>query len=58
MPGPAAPGSIRPNGAIVTDSGQRRWSALVEVKTGNNQTNTEQVLKYVVRRSARVSTGC
>ncbi len=40
-------GSVRPDGAIIAESGQRRWSALVEVKTGNNQTNTEQVLKYV-----------
>ena len=40
-------GTVRPDGAIIADSGQRRWSALVEVKTGNNQTNTDQVLKYV-----------
>ncbi|MCC5948230.1 MAG: hypothetical protein JJT89_07210 [Nitriliruptoraceae bacterium] len=40
-------GTVRPDGVIIADSGQRRWSALVEVKTGSNQTNTEQVLKYV-----------
>ena len=40
-------GAVRPDGAIIADSGQRRWSALVEVKTGGNQTSTEQVLKYV-----------
>ena len=40
-------GTVRPDGAIIADSGKRRWSVLVEVKTGTNQTNTEQVLKYV-----------
>ena len=40
-------GTVRPDGAIIADSGKRRWSALVEVKTGTDQTNTEQVLKYV-----------
>ncbi|MEX2374411.1 MAG: stress response protein [Dehalococcoidia bacterium] len=40
-------GVVRPDGAIVADSGNRRWCALVEVKTGDNQSRTEQVLAYV-----------
>jgi hypothetical protein len=40
-------GTVRPDGAIVVESGKQRWTALVEVKTGTNQTDEAQVLKYV-----------
>jgi hypothetical protein len=40
-------GTIRPDGVIVATSGQRVWRALVEVKTGRNQTNRDQVISYL-----------
>jgi hypothetical protein len=40
-------GTVRPDGAIVAETGKQRWSALVEVKTGDNQFRQEQVLAYV-----------
>lgn len=43
----ASGNTVRPDGVIVADSGHRRWVALVEVKTGTNQTNPEQVVKYL-----------
>jgi hypothetical protein len=40
-------GKVRPDGVIVAEHSGTRWAALIEVKTGNNQTNEEQVLSYV-----------
>lgn len=40
-------GHVRPDGAIIAETGNRRWCALVEVKTGDNQFRTEQILAYV-----------
>lgn len=40
-------GTVRPDGVIIADNKQRRWSALVEVKTGNNQIKSDQVVAYV-----------
>lgn len=40
-------GTVRPDGAIVAEAGKQRWCSLVEVKTGDNQFRTEQVLAYV-----------
>lgn len=40
-------GRVRPDGVIVATTGQRRWTCLVEVKTGNNPTNQDQVISYV-----------
>lgn len=36
-----------PDGLIRVSRGQRRWTALVEVKTGSNQLQTEQVEAYL-----------
>ena len=36
-----------PDGAIVIEKGTRRWSALVEVKTGRNEVPPEQVVRYL-----------
>ena len=40
-------GTVRPDGVIVAEHGSTRWTALVEVKTGTNQTSDEQILSYV-----------
>ena len=40
-------GKVRPDGVIVATTGQRKWTCLVEVKTGNNPTNQDQVISYV-----------
>jgi hypothetical protein len=37
----------RPDGAIVVTYGQRRWQALVEVKTNNAPLKSDQVSKYL-----------
>jgi hypothetical protein len=36
-----------PDGAIVIEKGSRRWSALVEVKTGRNEVPADQVVRYL-----------
>lgn len=36
-----------PDGAIVVEKGSRRWSALLEVKTGRNAVPADQVLRYL-----------
>lgn len=36
-----------PDGAVVIEKGNRRWSALVEVKTGRNEVPSDQVLRYL-----------
>jgi hypothetical protein len=36
-----------PDGAIVIEKGSRRWSALLEVKTGRNEVPADQVLRYL-----------
>jgi hypothetical protein len=36
-----------PDGAIVIERGNKRWSALVEVKTGRNEVPPGQVLRYL-----------
>ena len=36
-----------PDGAIVIEKGTRRWSALLEVKTGRNEAPADQVLRYL-----------
>src|SRR4051812_11617118 len=36
-----------PDGAILVERGQSRWSALVEVKTGGNALQKEQVERYL-----------
>lgn len=33
--------SIRPDGLIRTSRGKRSWTALIEVKTGNNELNRD-----------------
>ena len=38
---------VRPDGLIRTTRGQRSWTALVEVKTGNNALSREQVEAYL-----------
>lgn len=40
-------GRVRPDGAILARRGKRRWSALVEVKTGKNTANPEQITRYL-----------
>jgi hypothetical protein len=35
-----------PDGAIVVERGNNRWSAMVEVKTGRNELQVEQVTRY------------
>lgn len=39
--------SYRPDGLIRVQRGKRQWTALIEVKTGRNQLNVEQVTAYV-----------
>lgn len=39
--------SLRPDGAIVVERGQRKWSCLVEVKTGNSLLRADQVDAYL-----------
>lgn len=36
-----------PDGAIVVEKGSRRWSALLEVKTGRNEIPADQVVRYL-----------
>lgn len=36
-----------PDGAIVIEKGARRWSALIEVKTGRNELPADQILRYL-----------
>ena len=36
-----------PDGAIVAERGAKRWSCLVEVKTGKGQLHTDQVSRYL-----------
>lgn len=36
-----------PDGAVVVEKGNRRWSALVEVKTGRNELELDQVTRYL-----------
>lgn len=40
-------GKWRPDGAVVVTYGQRRWQALIEVKTNNAALKSEQVSKYL-----------
>jgi hypothetical protein len=37
----------RPDGLIQISRGQRRWTALVEVKTGHNRLEPEQIVNYL-----------
>lgn len=37
----------RPDGVVVVERGQTRWSCLVEVKTGDGELTTDQVTRYV-----------
>ena len=39
--------SVRPDGLIQTTRGKRSWTALVEVKTGSNELNCEQIETYL-----------
>ena len=39
--------TVRPDGLISVSRGQRSWTALVEVKTGNNDLGREQVETYL-----------
>ncbi|NQT92429.1 MAG: hypothetical protein HQ559_06690 [Lentisphaerae bacterium] len=39
--------NVRPDGLIRTSRGKRSWTALVEVKTGSNELNREQVEAYL-----------
>ena len=36
-----------PDGVIVIERGKKRWSALIEVKTGSQELTTEQVTRYI-----------
>jgi hypothetical protein len=36
-----------PDGVIVVERGKTRWQALVEIKTGTGELNTEQVTRYM-----------
>ncbi|MCK4873444.1 MAG: hypothetical protein KAS72_12020 [Phycisphaerales bacterium] len=38
---------VRPDGLIHTSRGKRSWTALVEVKTGSNELNCEQIEAYL-----------
>jgi hypothetical protein len=40
-------GALRPDGAILVTRGKQSWCALVEVKTRRNQSEREQVIKYL-----------
>ena len=39
--------SVRPDGLIRTIRGKRSWTALIEVKTGSNELNREQIEAYL-----------
>ncbi len=39
--------SVRPDGLIRTTRGKRSWTALIEVKTGKNKLNREQIEVYL-----------
>ena len=39
--------TVRPDGLIRVTRGKREWTILVEVKTGNNRLETEQVESYL-----------
>lgn len=39
--------TLRPDGAIIVERGQRRWSCLVEVKTGQAELRREQLEAYL-----------
>lgn len=39
--------SVRPDGLIQVTRGKRSWTALVEVKTGSNELNCEQIEAYL-----------
>lgn len=39
--------SVRPDGLIRTTRGKRSWTALIEVKTGRNELNREQIEAYL-----------
>jgi hypothetical protein len=39
--------TIRPDGVIVASNGNKVWRALVEVKTGSNQTDRDQIISYL-----------
>ncbi len=39
--------SVRPDGLIQTTRGKRSWTALIEVKTGSNELNREQIETYL-----------
>jgi hypothetical protein len=39
--------TLRPDGAIVVERGKTRWTCLVEVKTGENALQSEQVESYL-----------
>ncbi|CAN5767423.1 hypothetical protein BH24CHL6_BH24CHL6_15420 [soil metagenome] len=39
--------TLRPDGAIVVERGAKRWTFLVEVKTGVNEVRAEQVETYI-----------
>lgn len=40
-------GSLRPDGAILVTRGKQSWAVLVEVKTRRNQSDRDQVIKYL-----------
>lgn len=39
--------SVRPDGLIRSSRGKRSWTALIEVKTGSNELNREQIETYL-----------
>lgn len=39
--------TVRPDGLIRVERGKREWTALVEVKTGNNELGEDQVQSYI-----------
>jgi hypothetical protein len=49
--------TLRPDGAIVVKRGAKRWSCLVEVKTGRNELRAEQVEAYLDLARARTFDG-
>ncbi len=44
--GPAGPRAIRPDGVITVTRGKREWSALLELKVGDNPLNQDQFNEY------------
>jgi hypothetical protein len=40
-------GALRPDGAVLVTRGKQSWAALVEVKTRRNQSDREQVIRYL-----------